>query len=198
MKQSTALMIAALVVFGAYELASAAFPAPPPGLTYKTVVKKATYLPQVSAQIAIWHTADGAFYAHVKPLTADFRLDSMDWAISDNGSQCPSSFYVDEYGSAIQTTSVNRVFKLEFYCNPPYFPGHSIYLAWRGQDTPVYYAYPADFNPNVVVPPAPCLAPDADGDGVPDAWDNCPGTKPGRAVNKHGCPKGGAVIMMGN
>jgi len=33
----------------------------------------------------------------------------------------------------------------------------------------------------------PCFCPDSDADGVPDAWDDCPGTQAGFYVNKKGC-----------
>lgn len=33
-----------------------------------------------------------------------------------------------------------------------------------------------------------CACPDGDGDGVPDAWDRCPGTPRGSAVTSDGCP----------
>jgi hypothetical protein len=34
----------------------------------------------------------------------------------------------------------------------------------------------------------PCACPDADGDGVPDSWDDCPNTPQGAAINRSGCP----------
>lgn len=41
----------------------------------------------------------------------------------------------------------------------------------------------------VVPPPAPPSVADADGDGVPDTRDTCPGTPKGVAVDALGCPK---------
>lgn len=35
---------------------------------------------------------------------------------------------------------------------------------------------------------SPCICPDEDKDGVPDAWDDCPDTPQGSAVNSSGCP----------
>lgn len=36
--------------------------------------------------------------------------------------------------------------------------------------------------------PAGCSCPDSDHDGVPDAWDGCPGTPPGALTDAQGCP----------
>lgn len=45
------------------------------------------------------------------------------------------------------------------------------------------------------VDPSGCSCPDADGDGVPDAWDRCPNTPAGSAVTSDGCPVFGPGIM---
>jgi len=42
-----------------------------------------------------------------------------------------------------------------------------------------------------------CSCPDSDGDGVPDAWDRCPGTPQGSAVTSNGCPVATAGVAAG-
>lgn len=52
---------------------------------------------------------------------------------------------------------------------------------------PLDYAYTELNAPRHMLLPDPVLA-DADGDGVPDQLDKCPGTPAGVAVDTHGCP----------
>lgn len=52
---------------------------------------------------------------------------------------------------------------------------------------PLDYAYTELNTPRHMLLPDPVLA-DADGDGVPDQLDKCPGTPAGVAVDSHGCP----------
>jgi hypothetical protein len=58
---------------------------------------------------------------------------------------------------------------------------------------PLYWLNPLDFsygemsNPRHMILPDPIL-PDADGDGIADQFDKCPGTPAGVAVDSHGCP----------
>lgn len=58
---------------------------------------------------------------------------------------------------------------------------------------PLYWLNPLDhaYNelsyPRHMILPAPVL-PDADGDGITDQFDRCPGTPAGVAVDSHGCP----------
>ncbi|MBA3828239.1 MAG: hypothetical protein H0X33_04830 [Taibaiella sp.] len=58
---------------------------------------------------------------------------------------------------------------------------------------PLYWLNPLDFAynelnyPRHMVLPEPIL-PDADGDGITDQFDKCPGTPAGVAVDSHGCP----------
>lgn len=52
---------------------------------------------------------------------------------------------------------------------------------------PLDYAYTELNAPRHMLLPDPVLA-DADGDGVPDQLDKCPGTAAGVAVDAHGCP----------
>lgn len=52
---------------------------------------------------------------------------------------------------------------------------------------PLDYAYSEINNPKHMKIPTPVL-PDADGDGVTDQFDKCPGTPAGVAVDVHGCP----------
>jgi len=48
---------------------------------------------------------------------------------------------------------------------------------------------PVVVPPPVVPMPEPVIAPDRDGDGVPDALDCCPNTPKGKAVDARGCPE---------
>lgn len=41
-----------------------------------------------------------------------------------------------------------------------------------------------------------CECPDSDGDGVPDAWDDCPDTPTGSAVDNRGCPVRRGVVVV--
>ncbi|MEO6832921.1 MAG: hypothetical protein ABI378_10545 [Chitinophagaceae bacterium] len=58
---------------------------------------------------------------------------------------------------------------------------------------PLYWLNPLDYsygeisNPRHMILPDPIL-PDADGDGIADQFDKCPGTPAGIAVDSHGCP----------
>ena len=58
---------------------------------------------------------------------------------------------------------------------------------------PLYWLNPLDYSygelstPRHMVLPEPIL-PDADGDGIADQFDKCPGTPAGIAVDSHGCP----------
>lgn len=58
---------------------------------------------------------------------------------------------------------------------------------------PLYWLNPLDYsygemsNPRHMVLPEPVLS-DADGDGIADQFDKCPGTPSGVAVDSHGCP----------
>jgi len=58
---------------------------------------------------------------------------------------------------------------------------------------PLYWLNPLDYSygelstPRHMVLPEPIL-PDADGDGIADQFDKCPGTPAGVAVDSHGCP----------
>jgi len=58
---------------------------------------------------------------------------------------------------------------------------------------PLYWLNPLDFaynelsSPRHMLLPEPIL-PDADGDGITDQFDKCPGTPAGVAVDSHGCP----------
>jgi len=58
---------------------------------------------------------------------------------------------------------------------------------------PLYWLNPLDYSygelstPRHMVLPEPVL-PDADGDGIADQFDKCPGTPAGVAVDSHGCP----------
>lgn len=58
---------------------------------------------------------------------------------------------------------------------------------------PLYWLNPLDYsygelaNPRHMILPDPIL-PDADGDGIADQFDKCPGTPAGIAVDAHGCP----------
>jgi len=58
---------------------------------------------------------------------------------------------------------------------------------------PLYWLNPLDFAynelsyPRHMILPEPILA-DADGDGIADQFDKCPGTPAGVAVDSHGCP----------
>lgn len=52
---------------------------------------------------------------------------------------------------------------------------------------PLDHAYNELANPRHMVLPEPIL-PDADGDGIADQFDKCPGTPSGVAVDSHGCP----------
>jgi len=58
---------------------------------------------------------------------------------------------------------------------------------------PLYWLNPLDYSygelssPRHMILPDPIL-PDADGDGIADQFDKCPGTPAGVAVDSHGCP----------
>ncbi len=58
---------------------------------------------------------------------------------------------------------------------------------------PLYWLNPLDYsygevsNPRHMILPDPILS-DADGDGIADQFDRCPGTPAGVAVDSHGCP----------
>lgn len=58
---------------------------------------------------------------------------------------------------------------------------------------PLYWLNPLDYSygevstPRHMILPDPIL-PDADGDGIADQFDKCPGTPSGIAVDSHGCP----------
>jgi len=58
---------------------------------------------------------------------------------------------------------------------------------------PLYWLNPLDYSygelssPRHMILPEPIL-PDADGDGIADQFDKCPGTPAGVAVDSHGCP----------
>lgn len=58
---------------------------------------------------------------------------------------------------------------------------------------PLYWLNPLDYSygelssPRHMILPEPVL-PDADGDGIADQFDKCPGTPAGTAVDSHGCP----------
>lgn len=58
---------------------------------------------------------------------------------------------------------------------------------------PLYWLNPLDYtygevsNPRHMILPDPVLS-DADGDGIADQFDKCPGTPAGVAVDSHGCP----------
>jgi hypothetical protein len=52
---------------------------------------------------------------------------------------------------------------------------------------PLDYAYSELNSPRHMLLPDPVL-PDADGDGITDQFDKCPGTPAGVAVDSHGCP----------
>jgi outer membrane protein OmpA-like peptidoglycan-associated protein len=52
---------------------------------------------------------------------------------------------------------------------------------------PLEYSYGEMSNPRHMILPEPIL-PDADGDGITDQFDKCPGTPAGVAVDSHGCP----------
>jgi hypothetical protein len=52
---------------------------------------------------------------------------------------------------------------------------------------PLDHAYSELANPRHMILPDPVL-PDADGDGITDQFDRCPGTPAGTAVDSHGCP----------
>lgn len=58
---------------------------------------------------------------------------------------------------------------------------------------PLYWLNPLDYSygelatPRHMILPDPIL-PDADGDGIADQFDKCPGTPAGTAVDSHGCP----------
>jgi opacity protein-like surface antigen len=52
---------------------------------------------------------------------------------------------------------------------------------------PLDYAYSELNSPRHMLLPEPVL-PDADGDGITDQFDKCPGTPAGVAVDSHGCP----------
>lgn len=45
-------------------------------------------------------------------------------------------------------------------------------------------------------PQEPCNCPDTDGDGVPDAWDECPNTPEGSCVYSNGCPCPAAIPLF--
>jgi len=52
---------------------------------------------------------------------------------------------------------------------------------------PLDHAYNELADPRHMILPEPIL-PDADGDGIADQFDKCPGTPAGVAVDSHGCP----------
>ena len=90
------------------------------------------------------------------------------------------------YGSPVQThaNDVINYFSLSLNFNLGNSKKSVEPLYWLN---PLDYAYSELNSPRHMLLPDPVL-PDADGDGITDQFDKCPGTPAGVAVDSHGCP----------
>ncbi|OJW82596.1 MAG: hypothetical protein BGO69_05775 [Bacteroidetes bacterium 46-16] len=90
------------------------------------------------------------------------------------------------YGSPVQTQNNDMInyFSLGLNFNLGNKKKNVEPLYWLN---PLDYAYSELNSPRHMLLPDPVL-PDADGDGITDQFDKCPGTPAGVAVDSHGCP----------
>lgn len=85
------------------------------------------------------------------------------------------------YGNPVLTTDNDKVNYLSLGLN--FNLGNA-----KKHVEPLYWINPLDFGYGRIAAPVDPLLPDADGDGITDQFDQCPGTPEGVPVDVNGCP----------